>query len=151
MRAVIQNVKDCTLRIDGDIFSHIDSGFLILIGFTQGDNIELGKKLIDKIINLRVFPDENGKTNLSLKDINGEIMCVSQFTLYADVEKGRRPSFVKALAFEEASKLYDEFCEELRSQFGKIELGSFGADMKISFTNDGPFTLMLDTKDIWGL
>ena len=137
MRAVIQNVKDCYLRIDNEVFSSIDSGFLILISFTQGDDLNLAKKFIDKIITLRVFPDENGKTNLSLKDINGQIMCVSQFTLYADVAKGRRPSFVNALAFD--------------NQFGKISRGQFGADMKISFTNDGPFTLMLDSKEMWGM
>ena len=108
MRAVIQNVKDCYLRIDNEVFSSIDSGFLILISFTQGDDLNLAKKFIDKIITLRVFPDENGKTNLSLKDINGQIMCVSQFTLYADVAKGRRPSFVNALAFDKASILYDD-------------------------------------------
>ena len=124
---------------------------LILISFTQGDDLNLAKKFIDKIITLRVFPDENGKTNLSLKDINGQIMCVSQFTLYADVAKGRRPSFVNALAFDKASILYDEFCEELENQFGKISRGQFGADMKISFTNDGPFTLMLDSKEMWGM
>ena len=151
MRAVIQNVKDCYLRIDNEVFSSIDSGFLILISFTQWDDLNLAKKFIDKIITLRVFPDENGKTNLSLKDINGQIMCVSQFTLYADVAKGRRPSFVNALAFDKASILYDEFCEELENQFGKISRGQFGADMKISFTNDGPFTLMLDSKEMWGM
>ncbi len=148
MKVVIQNVKDCTLRIDNEIYSHIDNGFLLLVGFTNGDNEEIITKIVNKILGLRVFPDENGKTNLSLKDINGEIMSVSQFTLYADVRKGNRPSFVNALKPEFSKPLYLKFNELITNSFGPIKTGVFGADMKITFTNDGPFTLVIDSDDI---
>lgn len=150
MRVVLQNVYDCTLIIDQKEYSHIDKGFLLLVGFTEGDTLAIIEKMVNKIVGLRVFPDENGKTNLSLKDVNGEIMSVSQFTLYADAKKGYRPSFIEAMRPEKATVLYDEFNKCLVNAFGKIETGVFGADMKISFTNDGPFTLILDSKELWG-
>ena len=120
----------------------------MLVGFTEGDNQEIIKKMIDKIISLRVFMDENGKTNLGFLDLKKEMMCVSQFTLYADVKKGRRPSFVNALNPLEASKLYDYTLDYLKSILGEVKHGVFGADMKVELLNDGPFTLMLDSKEL---
>ncbi len=148
MRIVIQNVKDATCKVDNKIVGEISHGFLILVGFTHFDNKEIVDKLVNKIVKLRVFPDENGKTNLSLKDINGEILSVSQFTLYASIKDGNRPSFVDAMKPIEASALYDYFNTKLRESGINIQTGIFGADMKLGFINDGPFTLMIDSKDL---
>ena len=148
MRCVLQVVKEATLSIDNKVYSSIGRGFLILVGFNNDDKEEDIKKMMDKLIGLRIFPDENGKTNLSLSDINGELMVVSQFTLYADIKKGRRPSFINAMRPENATKLYDFCLEYLRSKVNKVEGGVFGADMKVSLVNDGPFTLMIDSKEL---
>ena len=148
MRVVLQVVKNASVTIDEHIYSQINEGFLLLVGFTNGDNEEVIRKVIDKIISLRVFMDENGKTNLAFLDLNMEIMCVSQFTLYADIKKGRRPSFINAMRPEEATKLYDYTLEYLRTKVSKVECGVFGADMKIDLVNDGPFTLMIDSKEL---
>lgn len=149
MRIVLTTVKEAKVVIDEITVGQINRGYLLLVGFTQGDNQEVVIKMVDKLLSLRVFPDENGKTNLSLQDVNGEICSVSQFTLYADVQKGRRPSFVDALHPDEATKLYDFFNEYLEKAFGKkIAKGVFGADMKVHSINDGPFTLLLDSKEI---
>ena len=148
MRIVIQNVNNATCKVDNKIVGEISHGFLILVGFTFGDNEQIVDKLVNKISKLRVFPDENGKTNLSLKDVNGEILSISQFTLYASIKDGNRPSFVDALRPDEASKLYDYFNQKLIETGIHIEKGIFGADMKLTFTNDGPFTLMIDSKDL---
>ena len=149
MRIVLTTVKEVRVEIDHRIVGQINRGYLLLVGFTQGDNEETVMKMVDKTLSLRVFPDENGKTNLSLQDVQGEILSVSQFTLYADVQKGRRPSFVSALHPDNATKLYDFFNEYIEKSIGhKIPKGVFGADMKVFSINDGPFTLLLDSKEI---
>ena len=148
MRVVLQVVKNASVTIDEKLYSQIDEGFLLLVGFTSEDNEEVVRKVIDKIISLRVFMDENGKTNLAFLDLNKEIMCVSQFTLYADIKKGRRPSFINAMRPEDATKLYDYTLEYLESKVGSVKKGIFGADMKIQLVNDGPFTLMIDSKEL---
>lgn len=148
MRVVLQVVKNASVSIDEHVYSQINEGFLLLVGFTNGDNEETIRKVIDKIISLRVFMDENGKTNLAFLDLNMEIMCVSQFTLYADIKKGRRPSFIDAMRPEKAAKLYDYTLEYLKSKVDVVKGGVFGADMKINLVNDGPFTLMIDSKEL---
>ncbi len=148
MRVVLSCVKEANVTIDNNMVGQISRGFLLLVGFTEGDNEEIIDKMIDKIIGLRVFPDENGNTNICLSDINGSILSVSQFTLYADASHGRRPSFIDAMRPEKATVLYDYFNEQLTNKFGHIEKGVFGADMKVYSINDGPFTLILDSKDI---
>lgn len=148
MRVVLQVVKNASVTIDEHIYSQINEGFLLLVGFTNGDNEETVRKVIDKIISLRVFMDENGKTNLAFLDLDKEILCVSQFTLYADIKKGRRPSFINAMRPEDATKLYDYTLEYIKSKVNKVQGGVFGADMKINLVNDGPFTLMIDSKEL---
>ena len=148
MRVVLQVVKNASVSIENQIYSQINEGFLLLVGFTNEDNEEVVRKVIDKIISLRVFLDENGKTNLAFLDLEKEILCVSQFTLYADIKKGRRPSFINAMRPEEATKLYDYTLEYLRSKVGVVKGGVFGADMQIQLLNDGPFTFMVDSKEL---
>ena len=147
MKSVLQVVKKATLSIDNKVYSSIGRGFLILVGFNNEDTEDDIKKMMDKLLGLRVFPDENGKTNLSLSDINGEIMVVSQFTLYADVKKGRRPSFTTSAPGNIAKPLYEKTLEYVRSIM-KCEQGVFGADMQIELINDGPFTLVVDSKEL---
>ncbi len=148
MRVVLQVVQNASVTIDNKLYSSINEGFLLLVGFTQGDNEEIVRKVIDKIISLRIFMDENGKTNLAFLDAKREILCVSQFTLYADVKKGRRPSFVNALGHQEASSLYDYTLSYIRSLNIDCKQGVFGADMKVNLLNDGPFTLIIDSEDL---
>ena len=148
MRIIVQNVLDANLKIDGKEIASIGRGFVLLVSFTFNDNFEVVDKMATKLIGLRVFMDINGKTNLSLKDVNGEILSVSQFTLYADVKKGNRPSFTDAMPGKESIKLYEYFNKKLTELYGPIKTGVFGADMKVNLTNDGPFTLILDSKDI---
>lgn len=148
MKVVLQVVKNASVTIDDKLYSSIDEGLLLLVGFTQGDNEEIIKKVIDKIISLRIFLDENGKTNLAFLDGKREILCVSQFTLYADIKKGRRPSFVKALEPTSASSLYDFTLSYIRSLGVSCKQGVFGADMKVNLLNDGPFTLTIDSEDL---
>lgn len=147
MRLVIQNVLSASVDIEGKRVAQIGKGFLIFVGFTHDDDTKIVDELVKKVLGLRVFPDENGKTNLSLTDIKGEILSVSQFTLYGDVTGGRRPSFVNAMPGALSSKLYDYFNFKIEEVFGHIEKGVFGADMKVSLVNDGPFTLIIDSKD----
>ena len=149
MRAVLQRVTEATVRVDGEVTGSIGNGFLILLGVCDEDNEAVADKLADKICKLRIFQDENGKTNLSLADVGGELLVVSQFTLYADCRKGNRPSFVKAGAPDEANSLYEYFMERCKTHVAKVEHGIFGADMKISLVNDGPFTLMLDSQELF--
>ena len=148
MKVVIQNVRNATCKVDDKTVGAISYGFLILVGFTFGDTKEIVEKMVNKITRLRVFPDENGKTNLSLSDVNGEILSISQFTLYADIKDGNRPSFVNAMKPDEASQMYDYFNECLEKSNIPIEKGIFGADMKLSFINDGPFTLSFTHEDL---
>ena len=149
MKVVLQNVLNCEVKIKDKVYSSIDRGFLLLVSFTDGDNLDIINKMANKISKLRVFMDENGKTNLSLLDVNGKIMSVSQFTLYADVKKGNRPSFTNCLDFNKAKELYQQFNLELNKLNLKVEEGIFGEDMKVSFVNDGPFTLVIDSKEVF--
>ena len=140
-------IKLDNVKVDKKVIGEIKKGLMLLVGFTEGDNKETIIKMINKIINLRIFDDENGVMNKSLLDTKGSILSISQFTLYADTRKGRRPSYLNALRGEEATKLYDEFNKLLRDNNIKVETGQFGADMKVRFTNDGPVTIILDSED----
>ena len=148
MRIVLTTVLEASVTIDDQIVGKINRGFCLLVGFTHDDSKEIVDKMIDKMLALRVFPDENGLTNLSLYDIKGEILSVSQFTLYADLAKGRRPSFINAMKPDEAKALYAYFNEQVKAKYGAVETGVFGADMKVNSVNDGPFTVILDSKEI---
>ena len=144
MRVVVQRVLNASCTIDGKLYSEIEKGYLLLVGFTHSDSIKEVKYLAKKIANLRVFEDENGKMNLSLKTVNGKILSISQFTLYADTKDGNRPAFINAMKPQEASMLYDLFNEELRGYGIEVLTGVFGADMKINLVNDGPVTIIYD-------
>ncbi|MFR5264188.1 D-aminoacyl-tRNA deacylase [Clostridium sp.] len=146
MRAVVQRVTSSSVKVNDDIVGAINKGFNVLIGISKDDTIEDLKYIKDKIMNLRVFEDENEKLNLSLKDASGELLIISQFTLYGDCRKGRRPNFMEALGGNEAKKLYEDFLKLFDDEEIKVETGIFGADMKVSIENDGPVTLLLDSK-----
>lgn len=148
MRVLLQVVQKASVRIDDALISKINRGFLLFVGFNSGDNEEVVNKVIDKVTSLRVFMDENGKTNLGLQDVGGEILCVSQFTLYADVKKGRRPSFTQAARGEISKPLYEQTCEYIKSLGFICKEGIFGADMKIELINDGPTTIIIDSEDL---
>ena len=148
VKIVLQVVKKASVTIDEKLVSEIEKGYLLLVSFTQGDNHEIVQKMAQKVAKLRVFLDENGKTNLSIFDVNGEILSVSQFTLYANLKKGNRPSFIEALKGEESIILYKDFNDELRKNNLEVKEGVFGADMKINLINDGPFTIVLDSKEL---
>lgn len=150
MRAVIQRVLRAGVTVDAEVVGRIKKGFMILLGVSDEDTRETAKKLADKICKLRIFEDENGKTNLSLADVGGELLVISQFTLYADCRKGNRPSFIKAGAPDEANRLYEYFMDCCREHVAVVERGQFGANMKVELVNDGPFTLMLDTQELFG-
>ena len=145
MRAVVQRVSEASVRIEGEIVGKIGRGFLILLGVTQGDAPELCSYLAEKCAGLRIFTDDNGKMNLSLKDVGGEVLVVSQFTLYGDCSKGKRPSFIAAAKPDLAIPMYERFIAELMDQGLHVETGRFGADMQVSLINDGPVTILLDT------
>ena len=149
MKIVLQVVSKASVEIDKKVIAQIDKGYLLLVSFTEGDTFELCDKMINKILKLRVFLDENGKTNLSLADVNGAILSVSQFTLYASLNKGNRPSYVNCMHPDEATKLYDYFNKKLKETSYFIQTGEFGADMKVSLINDGPYTLVLDSKELF--
>lgn len=148
MRFVIQRVKEASVTVDGNVIGAIGRGFMVLIGVCQEDTRETADKMIRKMINMRIFQDENDKTNLALSDVDGELLLVSQFTLYADCHKGNRPSFIKAGSPDLANELYEYIISECRKQVPKVEKGEFGADMKVSLINDGPFTIVLDSDDL---
>ena len=148
MKIVLQEVLKASVTIEDKLYSSINKGYLLLVSFTEGDNLEILEKMANKITKLRVFLDENGKTNLSLNDVKGEILSVSQFTIYADLRKGNRPSYIKCMRPDEASILYDKFNEVLRNLGYKVEVGVFGADMKVELINDGPYTLVIDSKEL---
>ena len=143
MRVLVQRSLDSSVSINENIVGKIDKGLVLLVGFTDGDNIDSIKYLVNKVINLRVFHDEFGVMNKSILEVGGSILSISQFTLYADTSKGNRPSYIKAMKGEESTKLYDLFNEELK-KYVNVETGVFGADMKVSIRNDGPCTILLE-------
>jgi len=149
MRALIQEVSSSSVSISGKEVARIGRGELILVGFTQGDDLSTLQKMAKKIAKARIFPDENGKTNLSLSAIGGEILLASQFTLYGSLKEGNRPSFQQALAPDEARALYERFVELMKQEFPALQTGVFQADMRVSLTNEGPFTLLLDSKELF--
>ena len=146
MRAVVQRVTYSSVEVNGETVGEINNGFNVLLGISKDDTEEDMKYIKEKIINLRVFSDENDKMNLSLLDIKGELLLISQFTLYGDARKGRRPNFMNALGGEEAKRFYDKFIEMMKETGLKIETGIFGADMKVDIKNDGPVTILLDSS-----
>lgn len=147
MKIVLQRVLSASVAVNGEICGKIGKGYLLLLGAGQDDTEQDCRKLADKIINLRIFPDENDKINLSLTDIDGEILVVSQFTLYADCRKGNRPSFIQACRPDEAERLYNYFISCCRSKGKHVETGIFGADMKVELVNDGPFTIVINSEN----
>lgn len=148
MRFVIQRVTSSKVTIGGEIKGEIGKGFMVLIGVADGDTAEIADKMIRKMVNMRIFEDENGKTNLGLKDVGGSLLLISQFTLYADCKKGNRPSFVKAGAPDKAKMLYDYVIAKCKEEVEVVEQGEFGADMKVELVNDGPFTILLDSDEL---
>ena len=144
MKFVIQRVTEGSVTIEDKETNSIGKGFVVLIGVGENDTEEIADKFIKKLVNMRIFEDENGKTNLSLADVNGELLLVSQFTLYANCKKGNRPSFTDAGSPDKAEALYDYIVEECRKSVPVVKTGSFGADMKVALINDGPFTVILD-------
>lgn len=148
MRAVIQRVSRAEVAVDGKTIGKIGAGLLVFLGAGDGDGDADVKYIADKTVGLRIFSDENGKMNLSVKDIGGEILVISQFTLYGDCRKGRRPSFTSAMEPTAAEKMYEEFINRIESEGIKTEHGSFGADMKVELLNDGPVTMLLDSSKI---
>lgn len=146
MRVVVQRSKSARVTVDGEITGQITKGLVLLVGVTHGDTIEDAAYLADKIINLRIFEDSDDKMNLSLVDIGGDILSVSQFTLYGDCRKGRRPNFMEAARPDHALRLYEEFNALLREKGIRVETGKFGAMMDVELTNDGPVTLILESK-----
>lgn len=148
MRALIQRVEQAQVDIEGATIGRIGRGYLILLGVGHADDEAVARKLWDKIRKLRIFEDEAGKTNRSLADVEGQVLVVSQFTLYADCKHGNRPSFTSAGAPDTARALYERFCEMVRSDLGEVQTGEFGADMQVSLVNSGPFTIWLDTDQL---
>ena len=146
MRFVIQRVTQSSVKVDGEVIGEIGKGFMVLIGVSDSDTQEIADKMIKKMIGLRIFEDENGKTNLSLESVGGELLLISQFTLYANCKKGNRPSFIEAGKPEMAEKMYEYIIEKCKEQVPVVERGRFGADMKVSLVNDGPFTIVLDSE-----
>lgn len=144
MRVLVQRSGKAKVTVDEKVVGSIDNGLMLLVGFTEGDEIDTVKHLAKKVVNLRIFPDENDVMNKSLLDFGGDILSISQFTLYGDARKGNRPSYINALKNDLATPLYDAFNEELRGYGVKVETGVFGADMEISFTNIGPTTILLE-------
>ena len=144
MRVVVQRVNKAQVTIDNEVVGKIKRGLLLLVGLREGDKLDQVKKAADKIAKMRIFEDEDGKTNLSLKDVNGEILSVSQFTLLANTKKGNRPSFVEAMRPPKSKDLWENFNKELENRGFHVETGEFGADMQVSLENDGPFTIVLD-------
>lgn len=148
MRFVIQVVSKAAVEVDNIRVGEIGKGFLVLIGIGQEDTREIADKMVDKLVKMRIFDDENGKTNLALADVDGALLLVSQFTLYANCRKGNRPSFTEAGAPQISEELYDYICEKCAERVPIVKKGIFGADMKVSLVNEGPFTVILDSSDI---
>lgn len=148
MRFVIQRVTNADVKVDGKVIGEIGKGFMVLIGVADSDTKEIADKMIKKMIGLRIFEDENGKTNLSLDSVGGSLLLISQFTLYANCKKGNRPSFIEAGAPQMAEEMYEYIIAKCKESVPVVERGSFGADMKVSLTNDGPFTIVLDSDKL---
>lgn len=148
MRFLIQRVKKANVTIEGNIVGAIEQGFCVFVGISNTDTKEIADKMIHKLIQMRIFSDENDKTNLNLASVNGELLIISQFTLYADCKKGNRPSFIRAGDPEMANQLYEYILTQCKLQVPDTQHGEFGADMKVSLINDGPFTVLLDSADI---
>ena len=146
MKVVVQRVLNASVKVDNKTVGKIDNGFMILVGFTHSDEISDIEYMVKKISNLRIFDDENGVMNKSILDVNGSILSISQFTLYADTKKGNRPSYINAMSGEKATLLYDKFNELLKEKVN-VETGIFGSEMKVSLINDGPITIILDSKE----
>lgn len=144
MRIVIQRVLEAKVTVDEMVIGKIGRGYLILLGVGKEDSKEIADRYIDKLLKLRIFADENGKTNLSLQEVGGEVLVVSQFTLYADCRRGNRPDFIQAAGAAKAEELYEYFLDSVRHKVGTVQGGRFGADMQVSLINDGPFTIVLD-------
>lgn len=148
MRFVIQRVLESSVTVDGETIGQIGKGFMVLIGVGQDDTKEIADKMVKKMVGLRIFEDENGKTNLSLADVNGALLLISQFTLYANCKKGNRPSFIESGAPDLAESLYEYIISKCKEVVPVVERGCFGADMKVSLVNDGPFTIVLDSEKL---
>ena len=151
MKIVLQRVTEAKVEVDGEVKGQIGKGYLLLVGVVAEDTVEIADKMIEKISRLRIFQDSEGKTNLGISDVDGEVLIISQFTLCADCRKGNRPSFTGAGNPVMAEELYEHMVEKSKDLFKHVQKGVFGADMKVSLVNDGPFTLVLDSKEILGL
>lgn len=148
MKFVIQRVLEASVAVEGEVIGQIDKGYMVLIGVGQNDTKEIADKMVKKMVGLRIFEDENGKINLSLADVNGQMLLISQFTLYANCKKGNRPSFTESGAPDMAEKIYEYIIAKCKESVPVVEKGSFGADMKVSLINDGPFTIVLDSEQL---
>lgn len=148
MRFLIQRVNEASVKVDNEVVGQIRQGFLVFVGIREDDTLEMADKMVKKLIGLRIFEDENGKTNLDLKTVGGQLLIISQFTLYADCRKGNRPSFTGAGGPEMAERLYRHIIQQCRQEIDTVEEGRFGAEMKVSILNDGPFTVLLDSDEI---
>ena len=148
MKFVIQRVLEASVAVDGEIIGQINKGYMVLIGVGQNDTKEIADKMVKKMVGLRIFEDENGKTNLSLADVGGQMLLISQFTLYANCKKGNRPSFIESGAPDMAEEMYEYIIAKCKDSVPVVEKGSFGADMKVSLINDGPFTIVLDSEQL---
>lgn len=150
MKLVIQRVTHASVTVDNNVIGKIGKGYMVLIGVSDTDTKEIADKMLDKMIKLRIFEDENGKTNLSLADVGGELLLISQFTLYANCKKGNRPSFIEAGSPDHANALYEYIIEKCKEHVDVVEQGEFGAEMKVELLNDGPFTVILNSEQICG-
>ena len=148
MKFVIQRVKHASVTVEDKVIGKIGKGFMVLIGVCESDDEAIADKMVKKLVGLRIFEDENGKTNLDLQSVNGQLLLVSQFTLYADCKKGNRPSFINAAKPEKADALYQYIISQCKKKIDVVEQGEFGADMKVELLNDGPFTIVLDSKEL---
>ena len=148
MKLVIQRVREASVSVDQEVVGKIGHGFMVLLGVSQTDTEEIADKMFQKLLKLRIFEDENGKTNLDIKSVNGELLIISQFTLYADCRHGNRPSFIGAGTPDQANALYEYFLSQCRKEIPVVEQGIFGAHMMVSLINDGPFTIVLDSDEI---
>ena len=150
MKLIIQRVTHASVTVDNNVIGKIGKGYMVLIGVSDTDTKEIADKMLDKMIKLRIFEDENGQTNLSLADVGGELLLISQFTLYANCKKGNRPSFIEAGSPDHANALYEYIIEKCKKRVDVVEQGEFGAEMKVELLNDGPFTVILDSQQICG-